>query len=408
MLYRSRHPVSRARCAAFVTISYLSNPRLKLTRSSRRIPIVAALVAVGALVWQVVAALHQPAARPQSDTPVTIGAAAQADIPLQLEALGTVTPRATVTVKTQVNGTLNAVLIKEGQQVKAGQVIARIDSRALRAQLREAQGTLEHDEALLANAQADLKRYESLIDGGSVSRQTLDTQRATMRQYVGTVKADRGSVENLRVQVGYCDIAAPMDGRIGLLSVDAGNYVTTSDTTGIATITTEAPTDVVYAVPEDKIGDVVDAFHASGTLPVEILARDKTTLLDHATLQSIDNQADTSTGTVKLKARAPNRDSRLFPNRFVNVRMTVGTLHGALTVPTVALQHGASGDFVLTLDAADAGKGAGKVKLRHVVAGVVYNGVTVIQSGELHVGDMVIVDGADKLDDGSAVKIVKS
>lgn len=381
---------------------------MKPNRSSRRLLIVATVIATGALVWQAFAVLRQPAARQQPDTPVTIGAAAQADIPLQLDALGTVTPRATVTVKTQVNGTLDAVLVKEGQLVKAGQVIAQIDSRALRAQLFEAQGTLEHDEALLANAQADLKRYESLIDGGSVSRQTLDTQRATMRQYVGTVKADRGSVENLRVQVGYCDIVAPMDGRIGLLSVDAGNYVTTSDTTGIASITTEAPTDVVYAVPEDRIGDVVDAFRASGTLPVEIFARDKTTLLDHATLQSIDNQADTSTGTVKLKARAPNRDGRLFPNRFVNVRMTVGTLHGALTVPSVALQHGASGDFVLTLDAADAGKGTGRVRLRHVVAGVVYNGVTVIQSGELHAGDTVIVDGADRLDDSSRVRLVRS
>ncbi|MDE1179839.1 efflux RND transporter periplasmic adaptor subunit [Paraburkholderia sp.] len=352
--------------------------------------------------------MHKRPRPPQPDTPVTIGTASNADIPLQLDALGTVTPRATVTVKTQVNGTLDAVLVNEGQQVKAGQVIARIDARALRAQLLEAQGTLEHDQALLANAQADLQRYQSLIEGGSISRQTLDTQRSTMRQYAGTVKADQGSVANLQVQVGYCDIVAPMDGRIGLLSVDAGNYVTTSDSTGIATITTEAPTDIVYAVPEDKIGDVVDAFRTSGALAVDILARDKTTLLDHATLKAIDNLADTSTGTVKLKALAPNHDGRLFPNRFVNVRMTVGTLHDALTVPTVAIQHGANGDFVLTIAASDAQKGAGRVTLRHVTAGVAYGSVTVIQSGDLRKGDTVIVDGADKLDDGSAVKIVKS
>ncbi|ALL71280.1 putative Co/Zn/Cd efflux system membrane fusion protein (plasmid) [Paraburkholderia caribensis MBA4] len=369
--------------------------------------IAAGVVAVGVVVWQAFAAFHKPPHPVAQATPVTIGTVTRADVPLQLDALGTVTPRATVTVKTQVNGTLEAMLAKEGQRVKAGQPIARIDSRALRAQLLEAQGTLEHDEALLANARADLTRYESLIDGGSISHQTLDTQRATLRQYQGTVKADQGSVANLRVQVGYCEIVAPMDGTIGLLSTDAGNYVTTSDTTGIATITSDSPTTVVYALPEDKLGDVVDAFHDKGALPVDIFARDKRTVLDHATLAAIDNQADTTTGTVKLKASAPNRDGRLFPNRFVNVRMTVGTLHDALTVPTVAIQHGASGDFVLTLAAADAKQGEGKVALRRVTAGVAYNDATVIEQGGLKAGDTIVLDGADKLDDGSAVKIVR-
>nr|WP_241018276.1 efflux RND transporter periplasmic adaptor subunit [Paraburkholderia sp. Tr-20389] len=370
--------------------------------------VVACIAAAGVIVWQAYAAFHKPQRPAAQETPVTIGTVQRADVPLQLDALGTVTPRATVTVKTQVNGTLEAVLVKEGQRVKAGQPIARIDSRALRAQLLEAQGTLEHDEALLANAKADLTRYETLIDGGSISRQTLDTQRATLRQYQGTVKADQGSVANLRVQVSYCDIVAPMDGTIGLLSTDAGNYVTTSDTTGIATITSDSPTTVVYALPEDKMGDVVDAFRDKGALPVEIFARDKRTVLDHATLAAIDNQADTTTGTVKLKASAPNHDGRLFPNRFVNVRMTVGTLHDALTVPTVAIQHGASGDFVLTMNAADVKKNAGKVALRHVTAGVSYNDATVIEQGGLKAGDAIVLDGADKLDDGSAVKIVRN
>jgi multidrug efflux system membrane fusion protein len=381
---------------------------VKFNRSSRRVLLVAGVAAVGVIVWQAYAAFHKPARPPAQETPVTIGTVKRADVPLQLDALGTVTPRATVTVKTQVNGTLEAVLVKEGQRVKAGQPIARIDSRALRAQLLEAQGTLEHDEALLANAQADLKRYETLIDGGSISRQTLDTQRATLRQYQGTVKADQGSVANLQVQVGYCDIVAPMDGTIGLLSTDAGNYVTTSDTTGIATITSDSPTTVVYALPEDRMGDVVDAFHDKGALPVEIFARDKRTVLDHATLAAIDNQADTTTGTVKLKASAPNAGGKLFPNRFVNVRMTVGTLNDALTVPTVAIQHGASGDFVLTLASTDVTKGAGKVALRRVTAGVAYNDATVIEQGNLKAGDAIVLDGADKLDDGSAVKIVRN
>ncbi|MCO4876289.1 efflux RND transporter periplasmic adaptor subunit [Paraburkholderia caribensis] len=381
--------------------------RVKFNRPIRRVLIAAGVVAVGVVVWQAFAAFHKPPHPVAQATPVTIGTVTRADVPLQFDALGTVTPRATVTVKTQVNGTLEAILVKEGQRVKAGQPIARIDSRALRAQLLEAQGTLEHDEALLANARADLTRYESLIDGGSISHQTLDTQRATLRQYQGTVKADQGSVANLRVQVGYCEIVAPMDGTIGLLSTDAGNYVTTSDTTGIATITSDSPTTVVYALPEDKMGDVVDAFHDKGALPVEVFARDKRTVLDHATLAAIDNQADTTTGTVKLKASAPNRDGRLFPNRFVNVRMTVGTLRDALTVPTVAIQHGASGDFVLTLAAADAKRGEGKVALRRVTAGVAYNDTTVIEQGGLKAGDTIVLDGADKLDDGSAVKIVR-
>ncbi|AUT65939.1 efflux RND transporter periplasmic adaptor subunit [Paraburkholderia terrae] len=380
---------------------------MKFNRPIRRVLIAAGVVAAGVVVWQAFAALHKPPHPVAQVTPVTIGTVTRADVPLQLDALGTVTPRATVTVKTQVNGTLEAMLVKEGQRVKAGQPIARIDSRALRAQLLEAQGTLDHDEALLANARADLTRYESLIDGGSISHQTLDTQRATLRQYQGTVKADQGSVANLQVQVGYCEIVAPMDGTIGLLSTDAGNYVTTSDTTGIATITSDSPTTVVYALPEDRMGAVVDAFHDKGALPVEIFARDKRTVLDHATLAAIDNQADTTTGTVKLKASAPNRDGRLFPNRFVNVRMTVGTLRDALTVPTVAIQHGASGDFVLTLSSADAKQGEGKVALRRVTAGVAYSDATVVEQGGLKAGDVIVLDGADKLDDGSAVKIVR-
>ncbi|WP_429349553.1 efflux RND transporter periplasmic adaptor subunit [Paraburkholderia sp. Clong3] len=379
---------------------------MKFYHPSRRLLIIAGVVIICIIVWQMLEALHKPPSHVAAETPVTVGNVQRADIPLQLDALGTVTPRATVTVRTQVNGTLEAVLVKEGRRVKAGEVIARIDSRALRAQWLEAQGTLEHDEALLANTRADLTRYERLIDAGAISRQTLDTQRATLRQYQGTVKADQGSVANLRVLVGYCDIVAPMDGTIGLLSTDAGNYVTTSDTMGIATITSDSPTTVVYALPEDRMGDVVDAFHDKGALPVDIFARDKRTVLDHATLAAIDNQADTTTGTVKLKASAPNREGRLFPNRFVNVRMTVGTLHDALTVPTVAVQHGASGDFVVTLSAADAKRGAGKVALRRVTAGVAYHDATVIEQSNLKAGDVIVLDGADKLDDGSAVKIV--
>nr|WP_276530396.1 efflux RND transporter periplasmic adaptor subunit [Burkholderia multivorans] len=398
--------------ASLFSTGIASSAHVKTTHRSRRVFVAIGIAVTIIIVWRVFAGRPRSHGPDAQVTPVSIGTVSRADVPLHLDALGTVTPRVTVTVKTQVSGTLDAVLVKEGQHVQAGQVIARIDSRALRAQLHEAQGTLEHDEALLANARADLKRYESLIDGGSISRQTLDTQRATLREYEGTVKADEGSVENLRVQVGYCDIVAPTDGTIGLLSTDAGNYVTTSDTTGIATITSDSPTTVVFAVPEDRIGDVVDAFRARGPLPVDVFARDMKTVLDHATLAAIDNQADTTTGTVKLKASAPNRDGRLFPNRFVNVRMTLGTLHDALTVPAVAIQHGASGDFVLMLPADAVKRGGGKVVKRAVTAGVSYGSITVIgDSGTtvpsgLKAGDAIVLDGADKLDDGSVVRIV--
>ncbi|GLU34744.1 efflux RND transporter periplasmic adaptor subunit [Trinickia caryophylli] len=382
---------------------------LKLSSSYRHLAIAAAVLAVVASLWHVVASTPkrtQAQSAATAATPVTLGLVVRQDLPEVLDALGTVTPRATVTVKTQVSGTLEAVLVKEGQRVRAGQVIARIDSRSLRAQLLQAQGTLEHDKALLDNARADLQRYVQLIDAGSVSRQTLDTQRSTVKQYEGTVKSDRGNVANLQVEVGYCDIVAPMDGRIGLLSVDAGNYVTTSDTTGIATLTSDSPTTVVYAVPEDRIGDVVDAASTGKTLSVEVLDRDKRDVLDHATLVAIDNQADTSTGTVKLKASAPNLNGRLFPNRFVNVRMTVGTLRDALTVPSAAIQHGASGDFVLRLARGDAKAGKGGVKLVHVTAGITYGAVTAVGQGALQPGDSVVLDGADKLDDGSLVAVV--
>ncbi|MGI4861673.1 MAG: efflux RND transporter periplasmic adaptor subunit [Janthinobacterium lividum] len=364
-----------------------------------------ALLAVG-LALVVLLALRFTASRktpPHGDpaTPVTVARATRRDIPLRIDALGTVTPRSTITVKTQVSGTLNAVLVKEGQTVKAGQVVARIDSRALRAQMLAAQGTLEHDQAELHNAEVDLQRYRNLIAGGSVSKQTLDTAVSTANQYRGTVKYDQGTVENLRVQVGYCDIVAPVSGRIGLLSTDAGNYVLSSDTTGIATITSEDPTTVVFSVTEEQIGDVVDAFHDNGALPVTLLDRDKTATIGQGTLAAIDNIVNTTTGMVKLKAAAANPDGRLFPERFVNVRMTVGTARHALVVPGVAVQRGASGSFVLVLGSDN------KAHLRHIETGVSDGSDTVVSSGALQDNDQVIVEGADKLDDGSAVRVVK-
>lgn len=336
-------------------------------------------------------------------SPVTVAQATRRTVPLLIDTLGTVTPRATVTVKAQVSGTLTSVLFKEGDTVRAGQVIARIDSRALQAQVLQAQGALEQAQAQLANARVDLSRYEKLIGGGSVSQQTLDTQRSTVAQYAGAVKADRGTLDNLRVQLGYCDIVAPVSGRIGLRSVDAGNYVSSSDTDGIATVTSEDPIDIVFSVAEDRLADIAAQVYDGHALPVAVLDRDKTQILASGTVSALDNVINTSTGMVKLKASAANPTHRLFPNQFVNVRLRTGELRDALVVPTRAIQHGADHDFVLVAGAA---QGKTVAHMRSVVSGPVYQDETVLSSGAVKTGDTVIVDGADRLGDGDAVSVV--
>lgn len=340
----------------------------------------------------------KPAPAPVA-TPVSASAAKLADVPVYIDALGTVVPTRTVTVMTQVNGILASVDFKEGQHVKAGQVIARIDSRALEAQLVQAQGTLLHDQAALANARLDLTRYQQLIKAGSITQQTLDTQVATVQEDEGTVKADTGNVQNLQVQVGYCTITSPVDGVVGLRLVDPGNYVATTSTTGIAVITQLQPATVVYAVPEDYLGQIHGAM-SRGPVPVFAYDRDKKHLLATGTVLALDNQVDTSTGTVKLKAIFPSSGDTLFPNQFVNARMQADTLNQVPVIPTTAIQHGSNGDFVFVVGA------AGKVTLRNIKSGPAYHDDTAILDGGIKPGEQVVTDGADKLDNGSLVKVV--
>jgi membrane fusion protein, multidrug efflux system len=336
---------------------------------------------------------------PPPATPVTAVAAKLANVPVYIEALGTITPTRTVTVMTQVNGILNTVAFKEGQRVKAGQVIATIDSRALQAQLLEAQGMLAHDQAALANARTDLVRYQQLIKAGSITQQTLDTQIALVHEDEGTVQADAGSVKNLQVQVSYCTITSPVDGVIGLRLVDPGNYVTTAATTGIAVITQLQPATVVYAVPEDYLGQIHRAM-ARGAVTVYAYDRDEKKLLATGSLLALDNQVDTATGTVKVKASFPTGADTLFPNQFVNARMQANTLSQVAVVPTAAIQHGTNGDFVFVVGAGN------KVTLRNVKSGPAYQDDTAILDDGIKVGEQVVTDGADKLDNGSRVKVV--
>ncbi|RDU96645.1 efflux RND transporter periplasmic adaptor subunit [Trinickia dinghuensis] len=364
--------------------------------------LVAAVLVIPAAAWILhpVHAADKPAAATRG-TPVTAVPVKRADVPVYIDALGTVTAIRTVTLVTQVNGILDSVDFREGQHVKKGQVIAHIDSRQLEAQLQQAQGTLEHDQATLANDRLNLQRYQSLIKIGSVTQQTLDTQAATVKQDEGTVTADTGNVKNLQVQVSYCTITSPVDGVIGLRLVDPGNYVTTASTTGMAVITQLDPATVIFAVPEDYLGQIHEAM-ARG--PVKVLAydRDKVKLLATGMLLALDNQADTTTGTVKVRAQFDHAGDALFPNQFVNARMQADTLNQVPVIPTAAIQHGTNGDFIFVVGAGN------KAVLRNVKAGPVTGDDTAILDGGVKAGERVVTDGADKLDNGTLVRVVSA
>ncbi|MFJ3076730.1 efflux RND transporter periplasmic adaptor subunit [Pseudomonas sp. NPDC087029] len=345
--------------------------------------------------WSRPAHLQRPAA---AGEPVAAVAVAVQDVPVYIDALGTVTPSRSVSVSTQVNGILATVEFQEGQAVRQGQVIARIDDRAIKAQLAQARGVLAHDQAVLDNARRDLARFRELIKAGSVSQQTLDTQASTVEQLAGTVAADQGAVQNLEVQLGYCTITSPVDGVVGLRQVDPGNYVSTTSTTPIAVITQMRPATVVFAVPEDDLGKIHQA-QVQGPVSVLAFDRDKRVLLATGTLLALDNQVDTSTGTVKVKARFDTAGNALFPNQFVNARLKADTLQQVPVVPTRAIQHGSQGDFVFIAQGA-------KAQLRKVRSGPASGELTAILEQGVRPGEQVITEGADKLDDGSPIKVV--
>lgn len=330
--------------------------------------------------------------------PVAVVPVALQDVPVYIDALGTVTPTRSVTVVSQVDGILSSVEFKEGQHVSKGQVIARIDDRALKAQLAVAKGTLAHDQAVLSNAQRDLARYRDLVKAGSTSQQTLDTQAALVQEQQGTVAADQGNVQNLDVQLSYCTITSPVDGVVGLRLVDPGNYVTTTSTTGIVVITQMNPATVVFAVPEDDLGSIDQAM-ARGSVTVLAYDRNKKTLLATGSLLALDNQVDTSTGTIKVKAQFDDAGDALFPNQFVNARLKADTLSQVAVVPTRAIQHGSKGDFVFVVN-------GDKAALRNVKTGPSMGDVSAILENGVKPGEQVVTEGADKLDDGSPVKVV--
>lgn len=320
------------------------------------------------------------------------------DMPVVVSALGTVTPSATVTVKSQISGQLMSVSFQEGQTVTKGQVLAQIDPRPYEEQLAQAEATLAKDEAQLANARADLKRYQTLLAQDSVSRQQVDTQAALVRQLDAQTKADRAAAGVQKLNIAYTRVTSPVAGRVGLRQVDPGNYVTPGDSNGLVTVATFSPIDVAFSLPEDVLPKIVSARAKGAKTMVEVLDRAQTQVLARGELASLDNLIDTTTGTIRAKARFTNADGALFPNQFVNVRLTTEVLKSVVIAPTSAVLRGQQGLFVYVVDAAR------KVHIRPVQPGAAQGERTAILSG-LSAGETVVTDGTDRLREGMSVTI---
>jgi multidrug efflux system membrane fusion protein len=329
--------------------------------------------------------------------PVGVAAAAKGDIPIIIKALGTVTPLATVTVKSQITGQLVQVAFTEGQLVKKGDLLAVVDPRPYDVALQQAQGTLDKDQALLKNAQIDLERYRKLVQQDSIARQQYDTQAALVRQYEAAIVTDQAIVDNARLNLVYTRISAPTDGRIGLRLVDQGNYVTMGDASGICVITQMQPISVLFTIPEDALPQVRKRLRDNATLEATALDRAQKNVLGKGKLSTTDNQIDTSTGTVKMRATFDNPDEALFPNQFVNLRLLVDTVRDATTVPVSAIQRGQPGTFVYRVKADDT------VEVRVVETGDTDGEKIAIVKG-LQIGDEVVVDGTDRLREGAKIR----
>lgn len=332
--------------------------------------------------------------------PVGVASATVADVRIYLSGLGSVLPEATAIVKSRVDGQLMKLHFKEGQMVKAGDLLAELDPRPYQVLVTQAEGQLGRDTALLKAAQIDLKRYQTLLAQDSIASQLVDTQAALVKQYVGTVQSDQGTLANARLQLLYSRVTAPISGRLGLRQVDLGNIVHASDTNGIVIITKLQPITAVFSIPEDNIPSVMKQIQAGKTLPAEAWDRAQANILATGQMLTIDNQVDATTGTVKLKVIFPNTDSALFPSQFINVKMLLDTLSSATVIPSAAIQRGNSGNFVYVV-ATDK-----TVTIRPVKTGPVSGQNTAVTSG-ITAGEIVVVDGVDKLREGAKVEPVK-
>jgi multidrug efflux system membrane fusion protein len=365
--------------------------------------------ALGVIVWRIhqnqlqtaANTAQQAAALMGRPVPVQVTAAEQRPMPIFLTALGTVTPYMSVTVKSRVNGELLPVKFTEGQQVRQGQTIMTIDPRPYKAALDQAKGTLAHDQALLKNAQAEYARYKALFDAGVVSKEVMETDAATQGQYQGAIESDKAAVEAAQLQLNWCSIQSPINGRIGLRLVDPGNIIT-ANTTNLVIINQFEPMAVYFTLPENQLPQVLHKLAADKRLPVDAYDRGNLQQLASGVLMTADNQMDTTTGTAKLKAVFNNKDQVLFPNQFVNIRLVLEDRPNALVVPSAAIQSGLNGSFVWVVDT-DA-KGVATARIQPVKIVLAEGQLTILDSG-LQAGQNVVIDGADRLRGGQIVTI---
>ena len=329
---------------------------------------------------------------------VGVAVATRADLPVYLDALGTVTPTATVTVRPQVSGVILQVLYSEGQMVKKGQPIATIDPRPFEIALQQATGARMRDEAQLESSRVQLQRFQTLLSQDSIARQDVDTLAATVKQLEGTIVIDKANENTARLNLSYCRIVAPIDGRVGLRPVDPGNYIAAGDANGVGVITKVAPIDVEFAVPQDRVPEIQSRVAASETLAVTAFDRTRTRKLDEGRFSTLDNQIDTQTGTVKAKARFANATTQLFPNQFVNARLLLRIQKDAIVIPVTAMRHGPNGDFVYVLNEDRT------VSIRNVTRGIATTDAIAVDKG-LELGERVVTEGGDRLKDGARVQL---
>ena len=333
---------------------------------------------------------------------VSVATVTSGDITVRIPALGTITPLATVTVKTQISGQLQKIFFTEGQLVKAGDPLALIDPRPYEAALAQQEGNLRRDQALLAEARLDLKRYEELISQDSVAQQQVDSQRALVDQDVGIVAADEANIKTARINLVYCHISSPVSGRVGLRQVDQGNYVTPGDANGIVVITELQPITAIFPVPEDNVTKIMQRLHDGASLVVEAYDRTNSARIAEGKVLTVDNQIDLTTGTVKLRALFDNKDNLLFPNQFVNIQLLVEDLKNQIVMPNSAVHRGAPNGvtttFVYLVNPDQT------VSVKPVTLGVV-DGEHVAVTAGLTPGNIVVTEGGDRLRDGATVQL---
>jgi multidrug efflux system membrane fusion protein len=391
-------PIKSLKEAPSIGPSQIAKPR-----SRRRLvltSILALLILAGIVWWSRQGSAPQQAgggrnAAPMSIVPEVVG---KGDIGINLNALGTVSSLATVTIRTQISGYLMKVVFKEGDEVKKGDLLAEIDSRPYEATLAQAKGQLARDEAMLKGAQVDLTRYQGLAAQNAVPHQTLDTQIALVAQDQGTVEADRAAVQSAEVNLQYCRIVSPLDGRVGLRQVDQGNYVTPGDASGLVVITQLKPISVLFPVPEDNLQAISKRIQAGAVLPAAAYDRSGATKIADGTLQTFDSQIDPTTGTIKLRAQFSNETEILYPNQFVNIRLLLDTHKDVTSISTAGIQRGVPGTFVYLVNADNT------VSVRPIQLGVTDGDRVEVRSG-LTPGERIVIDGADKLRDGAKINV---